>query len=223
MIDIAALLESERRIEREFVGGDRPVVNGWTVSLTMFHLARWRERLVASLEAFRDGRAGTPPPEKIDEFNDAEMSGAALETLEESHARADALLDSLSGLYAGVGERPFTWYNRKTTGEAVLGNSYTHPRFHMVQFMRENGDSEAARKLMEDSIKELRIARAPANFVQGQQYNLACLLVGMDAKREAMALLEECLPEHAQLRELAPIDPDLAPLKGDPRFEALFS
>jgi hypothetical protein len=223
MTDVRSLIESERALERRFVAGDRPEVKGWTVATTMFHLVKWRERLITSLEDLRDGRPPVPPPENVDELNDSELTGAAGVPLAESARRADELLASLLAVYESVGERPFHWYRRRTTAEAVLGNSYTHPRFHITAYLRENGDMENALQLCEATVSELRRAEAAAPILGNEQYNLACALVGLGRRDEALAQLAEGVSLLPRLKEFATTDPDLEPLKGDPRFEALIS
>jgi hypothetical protein len=221
--DVGALLESERALEREFASSDHANPAGWSVATTMFHLVNWRELLIAALEDLRDGRTPAAPPADVDEFNDARLARAAQVALDESAARADALLISMRDLYDAVGEQPIKWYTRKNTAEAILGNSYTHPRFHLTMYWRESGEPEKAREVLEASVAELIEANAPKNFVHGLQYNLACVLVSLDRNADALDLLSECLPEHDQLRAAAPNDPDLAPLRDEPRFKALTS
>jgi hypothetical protein len=221
MTDVRSLLESERDVERDFVAGERATANGWTAALTMFHLVKWRERMRDALAAVRDGRPHTPPPQNIDEFNDGELAGASKMPAAETAQRADMLLSSIIDLYETVGDRPLEWYRWGTTTEAVLGNSYAHPRFHFVAYYKENDDLASAVRLLERTASELRRASAPQAILAMQLYNLACLRVAEGRNDEALDLLEESVPMRSSLRAGAFDDPDLVPLHGLARFKSI--
>jgi hypothetical protein len=222
MTDVRSLLESERDVEQDFVAGDRANPKGWSAALTMFHLVKWRERMRDALVALRDGGPHIPPPQNVDEFNDSELTGAADVPLSESSQRADALLTSLIELYETVGDRPLEWYRWSTTTEAILGNSYTHPRFHLVQYLKENEDFSGAVRLLERTASELRDASAPPAILGLQLYNLACLRVAEGRHDDAVRLLEQSVAMRPSLKAVAFGDPDLEPLRKDSRFGALF-
>lgn len=221
MKDMRGLLESEREVEHDFVAGDVANPKGWSVVVTMFHLLKWRERMHGALSAIQEGRTHTPPPENIDEFNDSELVGGSQMPLAETAKRADALLSPLIDLYETLGDRPFKWYRSNTTTEALIGNSYTHPRFHVVAFLKDNGDLDGAVRLQERSVSELRRASAPPNQLGLQMYNLACLRCAQGRLDDALTLIEESNPMWPNLKNIAPDDPDLALLKDHPRFKAI--
>src|SRR6266851_5396098 len=129
---------------------------GWPASLIMFHIARWRERLRSGLTDFDAGRPYTPPPANIDEFNDQELPSGRDLTLKETSARADAELEALTGLIAKVGDQPFNWNLARTTGDALVRNSYFHPRMHISEYWHENGGNDRAHDLIETTATDLR-------------------------------------------------------------------
>lgn len=53
------------------------------------------------------------------------------------------------------------------------------------------------------------------------RYNAACVYTGLGRYEEAMASLEVALGQHALSADWARNDPDLDPLRGDPRFERM--
>lgn len=221
MTDMRSLLESERNIEREFVAGDRANPKGWSAALTMFHFLKWRERMHDALTELREGRPYTPPPDNVDEFNDAELANAAQMSLADSAKRADSLLASLIDLYEAVGERPFAWYRWTTTTEALLGSTYIHPHNHMVEYLKENNDLAGAVRLIERTVFELRRAAAPPIILGVEIYNLACLRVAEGRHDNALTLIEESVAMRPGLKEVAPTDPDLTPLYESERFRAI--
>lgn len=189
----------------------------------MFHLGMARERMRNALTELAEGRPPTPPPpiEQQDELNDAEIANGIGTPLSDAAARSDHLLGEIIELFRKVGDQPFQWYRNQTTTEAVLANSYNHPRTHIYEYLRENGDPERANELFEDAAVDLRAASAPPIALGAAIYNLACARCNQGRLDEAIELLEEALPMRPDLKELAPRDSDLAALHGDPRFQEL--
>jgi tetratricopeptide (TPR) repeat protein len=225
MKDVLRLLESQRETERRFVAeaadeSDFPA--GWPAALLMAHIASWREQLRGNLiEASRGERLSAPPLD-VDAFNAAELARSAGVSLEEPAKRADTLLGDLIDLWATLGDRPFSWYIAKTTGEALVRNSYAHPRNHLAEHFIERGDRARGYQMYEESAIALRQAEVPPTTLGTALYNLARARVGQRRHDEALRLLEEALPMRADLRAGAAADANLAPLRTDPRFERLF-
>ncbi|HSP08172.1 MAG TPA: hypothetical protein VLU92_01085 [Candidatus Dormibacteraeota bacterium] len=162
-------LESERRAEQEFVAKAmkrETAPRGWPAALVLFHVSMWRERLRDALRETQQGRPHTPPPANVDEFNEAEVAAGIGTPLADAAARSDTLLVELIALCDELGERPFQWFAASTTWEALLRNSYTHPRLHMVQYMRENDELDDANRIFEDAVAELGEIGAPPLIMQ---------------------------------------------------------
>jgi hypothetical protein len=224
MTDVNKALEAEREMEREFVAEARKsetAPKGWPAALNLFHICMWRERLKNALTDVRDGRAYTPPPDDVNETNDAELAGGLGVALVDIAERSDVLLVSLIKLWEEVGERPFKWYTNNTTMEALLRNSYIHPRNHIVAYLNENGDTAGADRLLEDAVTEMREIAAPPLVLGAALYNLACARVARDRLDEALELLVEAFPMRPDLKESAPKDKDLEMLHDNPGFKAL--
>jgi tetratricopeptide (TPR) repeat protein len=223
---VRAALESERKLEAEFVERARQTEKapkGWPAALLMFHLGMWRERMRERLAELAEGRPVTPPPplEEQDQLNDRELASGIGTPLTDAAGRSDHLLAEVIELYAKVGERSFPWYRARTTTEAVLGNSYTHPRAHMYAYLRENGDGERATRLYEEAVAELRAASAPAVPMGAILYNLACARAIDGNGDEALALLDETIKLRPDMREKMASDKDFESLREEPRFKAL--
>jgi tetratricopeptide (TPR) repeat protein len=189
--------------------------------MVMFHVALWRERLWNGLADAAEGRPVNTQPGDIDEFNDAEIAGAAGMSLADAAARADAALTSLIAMLETMGDQPFKWYMADTTAEAIVRNSYIHPRVHLAEQFVERGDVARGQALLEESASEMRRAEAPAHLLGAALYNLAGVRTAQGRHEEALALLEEALPVRPDLKVGAATDPDLAPLRDSPRFHAL--
>jgi hypothetical protein len=224
--DPGRLLEIERELERSFVAEEAALdrePKGWPAALIMFHIARWRERLRQGLSDFDAGRPYTPPPTNIDEFNEQELPAGRGLTLEETSARADAELGALIGLSSKVGDQPFQWNQIRTTGDALVRNSYFHPRLHISEYWHENGGNDRAHGLIESTVDELREMWPSPLILGAGLYNLACVRAGQDRHAEALDLLEEAAPMRPDLRTAAARDSDLAGLRDEPRFQAIVS
>jgi hypothetical protein len=224
--DLRKALEAQREMEREFAAEMRKSEKqpkGWPAALILFHISMWRERLRNALTDVRDGRPYPPPPENIDEVNDAEVASGLGVSLSDISERSDTLLASLIALSEQLGERPFKWFTASTTTEALLRNSYIHPRNHIVEYLTENGDEAGAARMVEDAASEMRDVSAPPLALGAVLYNLACLRAKQGRLDDALDLLKEALPMRPDIRAAASTEPDLAPLRDDARFKQVVS
>ncbi|TMC87258.1 MAG: hypothetical protein E6J12_13305 [Chloroflexi bacterium] len=122
-----------------------------------------------------------------------------------------------------IGDRPFVWRMTRTSSEAIIRNSYLHPRIHIAAYYKENGNQAAAHEIVEQTVSDLRAEAGPPVVMGAALYNLAGVRVAQQKHDEALELLDRGLGMRPDLRAAAVGDPDLAPLKGDPRFIALTS
>jgi hypothetical protein len=226
MTDLLKALEAQREMERQFVAEVRnseKQPKGWPAALILFHVSMWRERLRNALTDVRDGRPYSPPPVNIDEFNDAEVASGLGVSLADISERSDTLLASLIALSEQLGERPFKWFTASNTTEALLRNSYIHPRNHFIDYLKENGDEAGAQRLVEEAVVEMRDVSAPPLALGAVLYNLACVRVTQGRLDDAIEALKEALPMRPDMKKGAPTDPDLEMLRDDPRFKELVS
>ncbi|HUZ86783.1 MAG TPA: hypothetical protein VNF26_07500 [Candidatus Baltobacterales bacterium] len=217
-------LESQRKVEQNFVAEalkSETAPKGWPAALVMFHLAMWRERLRNALADLAAGRPFAPPPENIDELNDAELVGGIGTPLADAAGRADLLMGEMIDLYGRLGEQPMSWLTAKTTSEAVLRNSYIHPRVHLSAYLTENGFGEQAATLWTDALTEMEGMEAPPMIMGVVLYNVACTRASRSDSDEALDMLRRALEMRPDLKGGAAGDPDLAPLREDPRFQDL--
>jgi hypothetical protein len=193
---------------------------GWPAALNMFHIAMWRERMRTALIDLTEGR--TPgPPGNADEINESELPNGIGTPLADAAARSDHLLGEIMDLYERLGDRPFPWYRARTTSEAVLGNSYTHPRAHLHAYWRENGDVDRANKLYEDAERELRAVGATEVPLGAILYNLACARALDGRSDEALDLLGETARLRPDMKAGIVGASEFVSLHDDARFQDL--
>lgn len=224
MEGVHRLLEAQRKLEQEFVADavkSETQPRGWPAALVMFHISMWRERLRDALAEFRHARPYTAPPESIDEVNDAELASGIGTPLADAAARSDTLLVELIALSNELGDRPFKWFTANTTGEALLRNSYVHPRNHIFEYLKENGDQGAAQGLIEDGTAEVRAIGAPPNILGAVLCNLAAVRAKQGRVDEALSLLEEAAPMRPDVILQVAGHADFASLHDNRRFQAL--
>jgi hypothetical protein len=217
-------LESQRKVEQDFVAEairSETQPKGWPAALVMFHISMWRERMRDALTEFRHARPYAAPPENIDEINDAELASGIGTPLADVAARSDKLLTELIALAGELGDRPFKWFTASTTGEALLRNSYTHPRVHLVAYLMENGGRDRAHRMLEDAASEMREISAPPSALGAALYNLACGRVDQDRIDDALELLVEAFSLRPEMKAAAAQDPDLEAMRDNPGFKAL--
>jgi hypothetical protein len=166
--EVARLLDEERETERRFVAeaaDESAYPVGWPPALLMAHIASWRERLRDSFIQASRGQPVSGPPANIDAFNAAELARNAGVPLAEAATRADARLVDLLDLWATLGDRPFSWFTAKTTGEALIRNSYIHPRRHLAEHYVERGDRSRGTELREETMAQLQRVGAPESVL----------------------------------------------------------
>jgi hypothetical protein len=222
--DVLPLLHKQRDLEKAFVSevaGKPEPSAGWTPTMTMFHLAQWRDRLWNGLTEAAAERPVNAPPGNIDELNDAEMMGATGVSLADAAARSDAGLTSIMAMWETMGDRPFKWYTTESTGEAILRNSYLHPRNHLADQFLQMGEVSRSQRLTEETANELRAVEAPARVLGSALYNLAAVRAQQNRGEEALDLLEEGLTMREDLKAAAAEDEDFVSVRGESRFRTL--
>ena len=108
MKEVGRLLETQRQKERDFVAevaAETTAPKGWTAALMMFHVARWRGRLLHAMTEHSEGRPFAARPGNIDELNDAALRAGGELSLAEASAECDAALGALIELWSNSGDK----------------------------------------------------------------------------------------------------------------------
>lgn len=223
MNEVSRLIRNQRETERRFAAdaAHDQSPKGWSAALTFFHMARWRQRLLEAMTAHAAGRSYAAPAGDIDEFNDAELPQGANVSLADAAAQSDATLGSLIELWEKLGDQHFKWFMAESTSQALVRNSYLHPRIHMANYLMERGDQERGDQMVEETATELRAANAPVHVLGAALYNLASVRVSQGRHEEALDLLEEAAPMRPDLQAFAIKDEAFEELRELPRFRSI--
>ena len=172
----------------------------------------WHHHLPLAIEALNAALEGIPPEQVRFHVCWGNYGGP--------HHK-DVPLAEIIELYAKLGDRPIDWSLSQTTTDAILRNIFTHPRTHIAEYYRENGEVERARRVTEQAVDELRTAEAPRLVLGAALYNLACGRVAEGRSEDALALLKEAFPMRPDIKAAAAEDSHLGALRDDFRFQEL--
>ena len=141
--------------------------------------------------------------------------------MDEATRLSDAAARDLITLWRAVGDRPLKWYIASTTGEAIIRNSYFHPRNHIAEHVIERGDKSGGARVFEETVAGLREVDVPGHTLGPALINLAGARLAQGRQDEALGLLEEGIPLRPDLAGLVARDPDFAVLGDNLRFRSL--
>src|SRR2546425_8465760 len=152
------LLGREHNDEREVVGRaethEELPAGAWQAVTYVGHFAHWRQMLAARVGALLAGEALGPAPADIEAENEMHLArdrqtlaADLINEWQESWAQMHQLVRGCSE--EDLSKDP-SWFGAVSVGVAIVRNSYTHPRDHLVDFWLDRGDREKASELCLD-------------------------------------------------------------------------
>jgi DinB superfamily len=197
----------------------------WTAKDNIAHLNTWREHAARTLDAMR---LGAPVDGPVD---DSQIDGRNAEIYDE-HRRdtSDEVRAASAATYAALKDAVAACTDddlrrERPTGGAVWrlvpGNGHAHVAQHVSSWLAEHGDAAGAEATavwaytLETDLFPEPADKAVADF------NLACFYARNARVEEALPLLGSALRSQPDLRDWAKSDPDLAPIREDPRVQSL--
>lgn len=198
----------------------------WTAKDNVAHLNHWREHAVRTLDAVHAGKPleGPLDDRNIDDSN-AEIYAAHRA---DSAASVRAAHDTTyAALIAAVAVCTDDELRRERPGNGgavwriVPGNGHAHVAQHLSYWYIDQGDVAAA----EDAAvwaHTLEVDLFPdAEDRVVADYNLACFYARNRRVEEALPLISSALRAQPDLRAWASADPDIEPIRDDPRVQSL--
>jgi tetratricopeptide (TPR) repeat protein len=115
--------------------------------------------------------------------------------------------------------RRFSDQEARSLAEQILGNGYEHPVFHYSDVYRRRGNLTKATQLQQASVDA--VADWPEQYSIAR-YNLACFYALSGQTELALSELREALQLRPSLIEWSKQDPDLAVLRAEPAYQAVY-
>jgi len=195
----------------------------WRPQDHLTHLASGREFEAGLIEAVSSG--GEVPPDRQDGQNDVEYLATRDQPPAEVVARAARSWDRLeSAIQAATEEdlaqaRPYE-PNRRRFVDLAPGD---HAAAHIFWAHLDAGNEPAAEAILRWAQDlSARTSTDPRNHAVGV-YNLACFYARTERVDEALPLLRESFEAAPDLKDWAHKDPDLEPIRDDPRVKELLA
>jgi tetratricopeptide (TPR) repeat protein len=228
------LLQQTLDEERRFIGQLAPEelhrvgqVDAWSAKDLIAHLAGWKLRMADRLAAIGRGEA-TAPTEEVDVENASIWAEHSSETWDEvvqasalGHRRIIEGLQALSLDDVHDAQR-FESQQGQPLWRGVAGNGCTHPIMHLAEAYVKRGQAAYAAAMMESlSVELVRLDDSP-RWLGVVRYNLACYFSLAGETARAIEALRDALRLHPGLLEWSKEDTDLASLRDESDYMALY-
>lgn len=225
------LLDLSRSFQRQLIADLDPIERDaqgtwedWSIKDELAHVIAWQMNSLARIAALIHA-------EPVPDFSDTETINQAIyrtnrdRTLAEiavegdqAHADFVALIQSLSeeGL---IQSAPFSGQEPRSLAAQIMNNGFEHPVVHYADHYQRRGDLAKATQLCEASVTA--VADLP-EWHGSARYNLACFYALSGQPAKAIPELREALQLRPDLLEWSRQDTDLASLRDDPAYQALY-
>lgn len=217
----ARLSEDERAVRGE---PDR-----WSPKDTIAHLAAWKTRLAENLAVAARGET----PVRVEDFEavnardfelnrDRSWSEILNEAAEASRQLVEQVENRSEAELRGTDTLP--WEEGRPLWRVIAGNACTHVMaIHLGPALVECGEKEYAKQLQEDAAKLLLELDESQSWQGVVRYNLACHYALAGETETAIERLREALELNPELTEWSKEDSDLASLREEPGYKALYT
>jgi len=202
----------------------------WSAKDTLFHNMVWANFHRTRLEAFErdgvwpereDGGDFDKTNHEIFEAHQHKTWDDARAMIRDTYARADAYLGRTSenDLLAQIefeGQQRPKW-------RMIAGDHVMHPMIHVWEYLAKHDHSALLSELFGESFTDRLLALSDDPGWRGTTlYNLACIYAMSGETDRAIEQLGEALRLNPDLIEWSKEDPDLASLRDQPGYQALY-
>jgi tetratricopeptide (TPR) repeat protein len=216
---VAGLSEEERAAEG--------TLERWSAKDILNHAAAWTARLLDSLALASRGEP-VPAYDNYLAENDAMFEQFRDRSWDDTMGALERTWDNLTSFVQAASEEDLLDTQRMSTQNGrplwrvICGNAYEHTIMHLAYYLIEKGQAQRAVALQESSSQVLGRLCDETTWRGLVRYNRACIYALAGEKEKALADLQEGLRLQPQLLEWSRQDPDLAPLRADPAYQALY-
>jgi tetratricopeptide (TPR) repeat protein len=196
----------------------------WSLKDELAHVIAWQFNALARIAALLHAEA-------VPDFSNYHAINRAIYDTNHKRALADILAEGdrayadcvaiIQALSEDDLTRPVRFSDRESGSlvAQIVSNGFEHPVFHYADHYRRRGDLAKATQLHEAGVAA--VADWPEWYGMAR-YNLACLYALSRQTGKAIAELRAALQLRPDLLEWSKQDTDLASLRDDPAFQALY-
>ncbi len=215
------LSEDERAVRGE---PDR-----WSPKDTIAHLAAWKMRLAENLAAAARGEA----PVRYEDYEavnardfEENRDRSWSEILDQATAASRRLAEQVEKTSEAElrGTETLPWQGERPLWRVIVGTGTIHPlAMHLGSLLLERGDEEYATELQEKTARLLWELDDSQSWQGLARYNLACHYALAGETETAIEKLSEALELNPELTEWSKEDADLASIREEPGYMALYT
>ncbi len=217
----ARLSEDERSVRGE---PDR-----WSPKDTIAHLAAWKGRLAENLAAAARGETPvryedfeTVNARDFEENRDRPWSEILERAAEVCQQLAEQVEKRNEAELRGTETLP--WQEDRPLWRVIVGTGHMHPiAVHLEPVLIERGEKEYATELRKEAAELLSELDESQNWQGLVRYNLACHYALAGEAETAIEKLQQALELNPELTEWSKEDSDLASIREEPGYVALYS
>ncbi|MBN1680949.1 MAG: ClbS/DfsB family four-helix bundle protein [Anaerolineae bacterium] len=202
--------------------------DAWSAKDIVVHNMVWADRRLADLETIERGEAW--PEHDYGDFDDANRAifeehqhlswEKVLEMTRDTYARMDAYLDRTSEealMAVPEGQEQVIW-------RGIAGSYVVHPMSHLWDYLQQRGYDEKLTDLFGEQFAKRLLAVHDADDWRGTVfYNLACIYALSGKTDLAITNLADGLRLNPSLTEWSKEDSDLASIRDEPGYKALYT
>ncbi len=199
----------------------------WSARDLIAHVAAWKSRVAAEIAAARRGEPPAPG-EELDHINAGifeENRGKTWGMIQEDAGYAKNELAAQTSALTEEELADPKWIGAREgrpIWRRIVNDGYSHPLAHLAEYYAKHGNPERAAALSDQVAKALAPLDNSPEWQATLTYNRACFAAQAGQTDQALKLLGEALRANPDLVEWSKEDPDLASLRDDPRYHALY-
>ncbi len=200
----------------------------WSAKDNLAHVAEWARRFLASLD-------GAPLPEVGESGAELDAENARIYAQYHSQSWAETLA-FVDQVYTKMARRieampeetllatdAFPSQGGRVLWRLIAGNFYSHLVLHLGYDYLARGERDSVLRLNEQAARSLLDLDASPAWQGVSLYNLGCIYAMIGEKERAISFVSQALRLEPQLIDWSKQDTDLASLRDDPAFQALYA
>lgn len=201
----------------------------WSPKDTIAHLAAWKTRLAENLATAARGET----PMRYEDFEAVNARDFELnrdrswsEILEEAAEASRQLVEQVESRSEAElrGTDTLPWQEDRPLWRVIVGNAYIHVMaMHLAPVLIERGDKEYATELQKEAAKLLGELDESQSWQGVVRYNLACHYALAGETETAIEKLRQALELNPEFTEWSKEDSDLASIREEPGYKALYT